>query len=339
MHLFLTDPGFETHLEDELRPETTRDLAGHGLIHEGTLEKHRWLAFVRQTLPHAGETSAASINAWADAVLNGVIGVLPDDQPWRLHLWPAYGVGRAGLNRCDLIQKAVHERLKKRRRRLLRSLSLEASESVFGPQTSLVQVLLTSPENGWMSVLAAPGPFEFRGLVSPFVNGFVPWAEDKNAPSRAFAKLVESEKRLGVAISAGETVVDLGASPGSWSYVAIQRGAHVTALDRSELRGDLMRHPRLKFLSGDAFKYLPPQTIDWLVCDVIAAPRRSIDLVLEWLQERRMRRFIVTIKFRGTDEYPLLRQLKDQAAPLCADFHLKRLTANKNEVCVFGTLG
>jgi len=201
-----------------------------------------------------------------------------------------------------------------------------------------VQVLLTSPENGWMSVLAAPVPFELRGLVSPFLNGFVPWAEDKSAPSRAFAKLVESEKRLGVAICAGETVVDLGASPGSWSYVAIQRGAHVTALDRSELREDLMRHPRLKFLSSDAFKYEPPQTIDWLVCDVIAAPQRSIDLVLEWLQKRRMRHFIVTIKFQGTDEYPMLRQLKDHAAPLCADFHLKHLTANKNEVSVFGTL-
>ncbi len=337
LHLLLTDPGFETHLVDELRPETARELAGHGLLFDGALEKHRWLAFARQTLPDVRETTAVSINAWADAILDAVIGVLPDDQPWRLHLWPAYGEGRAGLNRCELIRKAVDERMKKRRRHLLRS--LEASEAVFGPKTSLVQVLLTSPENGWMSVLAAPGPFELRGLVSPFLNGFVPWAEDKSAPSRAFAKLVESEKRLGVAISAGETVVDLGASPGSWSYVALQRGAHVTALDRSELREDLMRHPRLKFLSSDAFKYEPPQTIDWLVCDVIAAPQRSIDLVLEWLQKRRMRHFIVTIKFQGTDEYPLLRQLKEHASPLCADFHLKHLTANKNEVCVFGSLG
>jgi hypothetical protein len=52
-----------------------------------------------------------------------------------------------------------------------------------------------------------------------------------------------------------------------------------------------------------------------------------------------MRHFIVTIKFQGTDEYPLLRQLKEHASPLCADFHLKHLTANKNEVCVFGSLG
>ena len=134
-----------------------------------------------------------------------------------------------------------------------------------------------SPETGWISVSTAPQPFELRGIISPFVRGFIPWAEDKAAPSRAFAKVIESELRLGREINAGETVVDLGASPGSWSYVALKRGAHVIAIDRSELREDLMRSPRLRFETADAFKYRPPQTVDWLICDVIAAPQRSID--------------------------------------------------------------
>jgi hypothetical protein len=46
----------------------------------------------------------------------------------------------------------------------------------------------------------------------------------------------------------------------------------------------------------------------------------------------------VTIKFKGDDEYPLLSQLKEQVPPLCADFRLTRLCANKNEVCAFGTV-
>jgi 23S rRNA (cytidine2498-2'-O)-methyltransferase len=175
-------------------------------------------------------------------------------------------------------------------------------------------------------------------LISPFPWGEVPLADDKSAPSRAFTKLVESEQRLGRFIDRGQTCVDLGASPGSWSYVAIQRGAHVIAVDRSELREDLMRNPRLRFETADAFKYKPPQTVDWLVCDVIAAPQRSIDLLLEWLREKRMRNFIVTIKFKGHDEYALLETLKRDAPPLCAEFRLKRLTANKNEVCAFGVV-
>ena len=335
MTLFLSDPDFHLALASELPEGRRRELPGIGWLCEHDLTQTPLLAFARQTLPQIAEASAVSINAWADRLIDAVAGVLPDDQPWQLHLWPEYGEGRAGLNRCELIRTAMKERLKKRRRHLLRSLSDDMLP--FTPQSSLVQCFLTSPETGWISVSTAPQPFELRGIISPFVRGFIPWAEDKAAPSRAFAKVVESELRLGRQINAGETVVDLGASPGSWSYVALKRGAHVIAIDRSELREDLMRSPHLRFETADAFKYRPPQMVDWLICDVIAAPQRSIDLLLEWLREGRMRHFIVTIKFKGADEYPLLAQLKEEAPPLCADFRLTRLCANKNEVCAFGS--
>jgi 23S rRNA (cytidine2498-2'-O)-methyltransferase len=161
-------------------------------------------------------------------------------------------------------------------------------------------------------------------------------AVDKSAPSRAFSKLVEAEQRLGLQIRAGETCVDLGASPGSWSYVAVHRGARVTSIDRSELREDLMAHPRLKFIKGDAFKFRPDAQVDWLICDIIAAPQRSIELLLEWLRAGLAKRFIVSIKFMGSDEYPRIDELKSALPELCEDFYLARLCANKNEVCAFG---
>lgn len=334
VHLFLSDPDFEKPLVEELRPAVTQVVPDLGLMAEVDLAALRCAAFARQVLPDVHAVSAASINAWADTIIDAVAGVLPDEQPWRLHLWPVYGEGRAGMNRCALIRTALMERMKKRRRHLLRS--LEDVDSILTPQTSLVQAVLTAPDAGWLSVCRAPAAHALRGLISPFIGGWLPWAEDKNAPSRAFAKLVESERRLGKQIAAGETVVDLGAAPGSWTYIALQRGAFVTALDRSELREDLMRNPRLRFQTGDAFKFAPPEVVDWLICDVIAAPLRSIDLLLEWLRDRRMRNFVVTIKFQGGDEYGLLRQLKEHAASHCEDFHLKRLCANKNEVCAFG---
>jgi 23S rRNA (cytidine2498-2'-O)-methyltransferase len=339
VHLFLADPDTAPFLADELRraaPQAAqREIEGLGIAADVKLEG-LLLAFARQTLPAAAEIHAASINAWADRIIDAIADVFPDDQPWRLHLWPQYGEGKAGLHRCELIQASLVERLKKRRRRLLRS--LVESDAVFDAQTSLVQCILTSPETGWLSAALAPEVYDRRGLISSFPRGEVPLADDKSAPSRAFTKLVESEQRMGRHIERGQTCVDLGASPGSWSYVAIQRGAHVIAVDRSELREDLMRNPRLHFEIADAFKYKPPQTVDWLVCDVIAAPQRSIDLLLEWLREKRMRHFIVTIKFKGHDEYPLLDLLKREAPPLCAEFHLTRLCANKNEVCAFGVV-
>jgi len=339
VHLFLADPDSISFLADELRrsaPEATQqEIEGIGIAADANLEG-LWLAFARQTLPDAIELSAASINAWADRIIDAIVGRFPDDQPWRLQLWPQYGEGKAGMHRCELIRASLIERLKKRRRHLLRSLT--DSEAVFEAQTSIAQCFLASPDSGWLSASVAPQAYAHRHLISSFPRGEAPLADDKSAPSRAFTKLVESEHRLGRFIERGQTCVDLGASPGSWSYVAIQRGAHVIAVDRSELREDLMRNPRLRFETADAFKYQPPQTVDWLVCDVIAAPQRSIDLLLEWLREKRMRNFVVTIKFKGQDEYALLETLKREAPPLCADFRLLRLCANKNEVCAFGVV-
>lgn len=339
MHLFLADSETVTFLTDELRRSAPaadlRLIEGVGIASVVNLDG-LWLAFARQTLPNAVEVKTASINAWADLIIDSIVGVFPDDQPWRLHLWPQYGEGKAGLHRCELIHASLVERLKKRRRRLVRSMI--ESEAVFDEKTSLVQCVLTSPESGWVSISAAPRPYAYRHLVSSFPRGEIPLADDKSAPSRAFTKLVESEQRLGHFIERGQTCVDLGASPGSWSYVALNRGAQVIAVDRSELREDLMSNPRLRFESADAFKFKPDRVVDWLVCDVIAAPQRSIDLLLEWLRERRMRNFVVTIKFKGHDEYELLDVLKREAPSLCTEFHLTRLCANKNEVCAFGVV-
>jgi 23S rRNA (cytidine2498-2'-O)-methyltransferase len=336
MHALLAAPDCVTFLAEELGRSSSLIPAQGEWLEVDDLGELPLLPFARQVLPQACRIEAASINSWADAIAQAVSQGLPHEQPWRLHLWPQYGEGRAGRHRCQLIREAVHERLKKRARGLLRR--LEDTDHPFRPETSLVQAALTDPGAGYLSLAPAPQPHAWRAVVSSFTAGDVPVAEDKAAPSRAFAKLAESEQRLGRRISPGQTCVDLGASPGSWTYVALQRGARVTAIDRSPLRDDLMRHPRLHFLQADAFRFKPDTPVDWLICDIIAAPQRSIDLLLEWLAERRMRQFVVTIKFKGTDEYGVLSQLKDRAPGLCADFRLNRLCSNKNEVCAFGVV-
>jgi 23S rRNA (cytidine2498-2'-O)-methyltransferase len=150
--------------------------------------------------------------------------------------------------------------------------------------------------------------------------------------------LAEVEIRLNRPIAPGETCVDLGSSPGSWAWHALARGAHVVAVDRSLLRGDVMKHPRLKFVRGDAFRHRPAAHVDWLLCDVIAFPKRTCSLLREWLTLRWCRWFCVTVKFRGTDEYAFLEEIKLWLATAGAEFFVRRLTSNKNEVMLFGTL-
>ncbi len=342
MHLFLAAEDSESHLLDELHrrfPNAELEpLPGALLVAKGLPPASQPLGpvtFARQFLPEARFVALHSIRDWAQFLLDSILGSLPEQQPWRLHILPRYGHGTAGLHRCELIATTLHEFLHRRRRQLRRD--LDPGTSPCDPRTSVVQLILVDPDQAFFSLAPAPLPHLHRHTLSPFPAGDLPVASDKAAPSRAFAKLVEAELRLGQAIAPGQSCVDLGASPGSWSYVALQRGATVHAVDRAPLREDLMRHPKLVFHQGDAFQFSPESPVDWLLCDVIAAPERSIDLVLDWATRRLCRHFVVSIKFKGHGDYPLLDRLHAALPPLCSEFRITRLCANKNEACVMGT--
>ena len=295
--------------------------------------------FLRQWLPDVRPARAESIRLWAEALVGRVREQVSAGVPWRLHVVPHYltvNSTHAGENRCRLIREATVEQLGRQARQLLRTLQ-GSGAAPFTNEESLVQLVLTQPDAGWISVALAPLPAMSRRFLSPFSAGEIPVASDPAAPSRAFAKLLEAEIRLGRQIASRESCVDLGACPGSWSYVALRRGASVVAVDRAPVRDDLLRNPRLRFVQGDAFRYRPDQLVDWLICDVIAAPERSIQLVLDWVRARWCRHFVVTIKFKGHEEYARLELLKRELPGLTLDFGIARLCANKNEACVFGS--
>ena len=328
------------------------------------------IAFARQWFPEAKSFHAESINGWTNLIFGCLAGSLPDDKTWRLHIEPHYGMrsvrrmgarawhtaqranptrihprqtnkkgevvsAQAGYQRCRLIREALMDLLRKKRRYLLRSLGEEPKP--FTAETSLVQVLLIGPERGFISLAPAPLPFEQRHLISAFPKGHIKIPSDHTAPSRAFAKLVEAELRMGRSIEKGETCVDLGASPGSWTYVAANRGASVVAVDRSALRDDLMASPEVQFVRGDAFEFRPNRRVDWLLCDVIVEPGRSAGLLLEWLRRGLCRNYVVTIKLKDDDGGQVLEMLKHELPRLTVNAFLSRLCANKKEVCAFGT--
>jgi 23S rRNA (cytidine2498-2'-O)-methyltransferase len=371
VHLVLAADDSKDELKRELRQAFP---AGHTEIRPGLFSCEPstelegalpHLAFARQLLPNARLVRADSIRDWAALLAEAVVGVLPDHQPWSLHVYPFKEVQdttrmgarawhtrarsgqeqparrepstpkHAGQNRCQLIREALAAPLQKRRRHLLRS--LRAEPGAFAPAESLVQLLMISPVEGFLSVALEPFAFEQRHVLSCFPAGLVELATDKQAPSRAFAKLVEAEARMGRRIAARERCVDLGAAPGSWTYVAASRGASVTAVDRSQLRPDLLRNPLVHFQAGDAFRFEPEAPVDWLLCDVIAAAERSGDLLSSWLQKRWARHFVVTLKLDDAGSSEVLARLKRDLPALTSELWLMRLCANKKEVCAFGT--
>lgn len=321
-----------------LAPESSHRISAPGLVLSSFAAKPTEVippvVFARQWFPDPEPIEARSVREWSEQVADIAIERIPEPGSWLLHVTPHYGQGSAGQHRCEWIRATTLETLRRRRRHLLRRLRHDAAP--FLSSDSLLQVLLTGPEAGVVSVSAGPAPAHWHRLLSPFAGGEVEKARDLQAPSRAFAKLLEAEARLGRAIQAGDRCVDLGAAPGSWSYVVLRRGASVVAVDRAPVRTDLMRHPRLQWQRGDAFTYRPEETVDWLLCDVIAVPDRSIDLLLAWLRRGWTRFFVITIKFKGISDYGKLDRLRQELPTLAADFLMTRLCANRNEVCVAG---
>lgn len=174
------------------------------------------------------------------------------------------------------------------------------------------------------TMLAAPR------CASPFPNGEVRFAEFKEGPpSRAYLKLFEALTRLGIRPQAGERCLELGASPGGWTWVLANLGAQVIAYDRSPLAPGIAALPGVSIQQGDAFAAKPDRIgrIDWLLSDVICYPQRLLEYVKVWIASGLCRNFICTIKFQGDSHYDAIAAFA--AIPGSTVFHLFH---NKHEL-------
>ena len=187
----------------------------------------------------------------------------------------------------------------------------------------------TAPLGSWSlidpnTVLAAPH------CSSPFPNGEPHFVEDKTAPpSRAYLKLWELFAVLGRRPQAGELCLDLGASPGGWSWVLQRCGARVIAVDKAVLEPRIAALPNLEIRKTSAFALEPREIgpVDWLFSDVVCYPKRLFTLVEKFLAAGTMRNFVCTIKFQGATDF--LTEARFAAIPGSRLLHLHN---NKHEL-------
>ena len=138
---------------------------------------------------------------------------------------------------------------------------------------------------------------------NPFVNGECVFQENHiGPPSRAYLKLWEALARLRRWPQPGETCLDLGASPGGWTWVLATLGASVAAIDRAPLDPRVAAMPGVSVRIGSAFT-LAPEPVDWLFSDVIAYPGPLLALVQGWIDAGAARHIVCTIKFQGETDH------------------------------------
>ncbi|MGZ3724102.1 MAG: SAM-dependent methyltransferase, partial [Bdellovibrionales bacterium] len=166
--------------------------------------------------------------------------------------------------------------------------------------------------------------------TSPFPDGEPEFAENKtDPPSRAYLKLWEIFLLTQNWPKAGQTVIDLGSSPGGWTWVLDQLGCNVISVDKAPLAEDLKLSNRVKFVGESAFG-LEPVKVDWLFSDVICYPERLLELVLKWRAAGAARNFVCTLKFQGPTDLAAIKNFL--AIPGSQVVHLN---ANKHELTWF----
>ncbi|MBK1657329.1 SAM-dependent methyltransferase [Paracraurococcus ruber] len=283
---YLAAEGFERDLEEELRRAGRPPATWHGRLALSEAPPAA-MAWALETWTDPRDLPAPSVKAAADA-LRGI------QRNWALYA--------AGHHRRAALIEARLPPVKAR----------PLTFPVPAPSAHLGAWTLLAPDR----MLASPTK------TSPFVNGEVRFVEDREGPpSRAYLKLWEALTRAGRWPQPGETCLDLGASPGGWTWALAKLGAQVTAVDKAPLDPGIAAMPGVTMRQESAFGLDPRDhpPVDWLFSDIICYPARLLALVRRWLEAGRARHVCCTIKFQGETDHAVTAEFA--AIPGAVVFH------------------
>ena len=264
----------------------------------------RQAAFAHAVLEDPVGVSGNSVNELAQRIMEQFSGALRGERieaPWPCLFAGALeltGLGR----RVAAVEAAFHELLRKKMGRVARLATTEKPR--MGPCRGLCV---------WFTDFGTA-----QVARSAHMNGPCRMADDDAAPSRSYLKVEEAYGVIGLEPVPGDTVCDLGAAPGGWSYSAAKRGAHVVAVDNGPLKGGAEGHSLIDHRCDDAFGFSPGKDAiyDWLFCDMLEDPHKVVQSVVRpWLAGGWCRRFIVNLKFGRVDPLALLGELRSPDSP------------------------
>ena len=285
--------------------------------------------FALDVLPDAVLVTAKSANDLAGALLDAV-----GDMPERVHVvlpevarrgsraLEEHPLAAARVDLADVVDKKRAGRVEK--------------HGVPAVPGLVVTAVLVDAWSAWVSAAVSANADPVPALLawpSRFPGGRALGEDAKDAPSSAHRKLDEALLWLEREPGPDDMVLDLGAAPGGWSWVALQKGARVWAVDRADLSPDVARHERLTHVKADAFTWTPERMPTWLLCDVIAEPERSLDVAKRALTSRSLKGLVVTLKLKQPVSLKLLDEARAVAQRTQGFFgRCKHLAANKLEV-------
>ena len=188
-------------------------------------------------------------------------------------------------------------------------------------------------------------PFDFKFFAWTVISGWIlyckqpqqrfplgwhEFAEDKTMPpNRAYLKLWEIISVYNIVPEADSKVIEIGASPGGWSWVLSQITNQVYTFDRAPLAPQIQKIENISHSEGDAFKISPEYYKDctWFFSDIICTPEKLFEVLQPWIKAGYIKNFVCTIKFKGACDFDILKKFADIESS-----RLIHLYQNKNEI-------
>jgi 23S rRNA (cytidine2498-2'-O)-methyltransferase len=136
------------------------------------------------------------------------------------------------------------------------------------------------------------------GNSAPWPMGVARLRMPPGAPSRSTLKLAEAFMQFvpGRDFEPGLSAVDLGASPGGWTWQLVRRGFRVIAVDNGPMDAALLDSGQVKHRREDGLLYRPSEPVDWMVCDMVESPSRVAAVVAGWVAQGWCRESIFNLK-------------------------------------------
>lgn len=180
----------------------------------------------------------------------------------------------------------------------------------------------------------------YLGLSTPSENlsdwpgGEVRFKREEDQLSRAKFKLLEAMQTFAIDVPIGGHALDLGAAPGGWTSLLLEKGLYVTAVDTAELGEALSDHPKLTFLRQNAQEAtFPPGTFDLLTCDMSWNPLHTAAMVTRLAPAVRAGApIILTVKLMLDNPTRTIRKVADALQGSYAVRKTKQLFHNRDEV-------
>lgn len=177
--------------------------------------------------------------------------------------------------------------------------------------------------------------------LTPRAGGIFRYAFRDETISRAEFKLTEVFDFLPLDLPEDPRAIDLGAAPGGWTQVLLQRGARVTAVDPAKLDPRITANPRVTHYPGLSQDYLrehaDERQFDILVNDMRMDARESVRVTLEALPLLASGApLVVTLKLPEKKSLKVAREALDLIKSEVDVIFARQLYHNRSEITVVG---